>query len=70
MNHGFAVVKTPLRDNVDQTHVSLFDGSNCGLALKDNRCSRVQVPPEACLGPRQPYLFQRFHGLMRERKKA
>ena len=70
MNHGFAVDKASLPDNVTQTHVSLFDASNCGIALKDRPVFSVQYHPEASPGPRDShYLFTRFADLMRERKK-
>jgi carbamoyl-phosphate synthase small subunit len=45
MNHGFAVDKAACR-NVEQTHVSLFDGSNCGIALEDKPVFSVQYHPE------------------------
>ena len=65
MNHGFAVDKDSLPKNVEQTHVSLFDGSNCGIALKDRPVFSVQYHPEASPGPRDShYLFTRFTGLM------
>jgi len=68
MNHGFAVDRLTLPDNVVETHVSLFDGSNCGMALKDKPVFSVQYHPEASPGPRDShYLFERFAGLMRER---
>ncbi|MGB3865804.1 MAG: glutamine-hydrolyzing carbamoyl-phosphate synthase small subunit [Xanthobacteraceae bacterium] len=71
MNHGFAVDKTTLPDNVEQTHVSLFDDSNCGIALKDKPVFSVQYHPEASPGPRDShYLFKRFTDLMREKKQA
>jgi carbamoylphosphate synthase small subunit len=47
MNHGFAVDRATLPDNVVETHVSLFDGSNCGIALKDRPGFSVQYHPEA-----------------------
>jgi carbamoyl-phosphate synthase small subunit len=69
MNHGFAVDKDSLPKNVEQTHVSLFDGSNCGIALKDRPVFSVQYHPEASPGPRDShYLFTRFVELMRARK--
>jgi carbamoyl-phosphate synthase small subunit len=69
MNHGFAVDKDSLPKNVQQTHVSLFDGSNCGIALKDLPVFSVQYHPEASPGPRDShYLFTRFVELMRARK--
>jgi carbamoyl-phosphate synthase small subunit len=70
MNHGFAVDKTTLPKNVEQTHVSLFDDSNCGIALSDKPVFSVQYHPEASPGPRDShYLFKRFSDLMRTRKK-
>jgi carbamoyl-phosphate synthase small subunit len=71
MNHGFAVDKTSLPANVEQTHVSLFDDSNCGIALSDKPVFSVQYHPEASPGPRDShYLFKRFAELMRQRKAA
>ena len=69
MNHGFAVDGQTLPKNAEETHVSLFDGSNCGIALKDKPVFSVQYHPEASPGPRDShYLFARFVGMMRERK--
>jgi len=69
MNHGFAVDKDSLPGNVEQTHVSLFDGSNCGIALKDKPVFSVQYHPEASPGPRDShYLFTRFVDAMRKNK--
>ena len=71
MNHGFAVDRASLPGNVAETHVSLFDGSNCGLALTDRPVFSVQYHPEASPGPRDShYLFDRFTGLMRARRAA
>jgi carbamoyl-phosphate synthase small subunit len=67
MNHGFAVDRATLPANVTETHVSLFDGSNCGLALQDRPVFSVQYHPEASPGPRDShYLFERFVRLMRD----
>src|SRR3954465_361623 len=69
MNHGFAVDRGSLPANAVETHVSLFDGSNCGIALKAQPVFSVQYPPEASPGPRDSrYLFERFTGMMREHK--
>ncbi len=61
MNHGFTVDAQSLPANVEQTHVSLFDGSNSGIALKDAPAFSVQHHPEASPGPDDSfYLFRRF----------
>jgi carbamoyl-phosphate synthase small subunit len=70
MNHGFAVDGATLPGNAVETHVSLFDGSNCGLALNDRPVFSVQYHPEASPGPSDShYLFERFVGLMRKSKR-
>ena len=70
MNHGFAVDRASLPANVEETHVSLFDGSNAGLKLKDQPVFSVQYHPEASPGPQDShYLFTRFVELMDARKR-
>jgi carbamoyl-phosphate synthase small subunit len=66
MNHGFTVDRDSLPDAVTETHVSLFDGTNCGIALKDKPVFSVQHHPEASPGPTDSlYLFGRFADLMK-----
>ena len=66
MNHGFAVDNSALPDTVEETHISLFDGSNCGIAVKGKRAFGVQYHPEASPGPMDSfYLFERFVEMMK-----
>lgn len=69
MNHGFTVERESLPDTVEETHVSLFDGTNCGIRLKGKPVFSVQYHPEASPGPQDShYLFTRFINLIREAK--
>lgn len=71
MNHGFAVERDSLPENAVETHRSLFDGSNCGIALTDRPAFSVQHHPEASPGPQDShYLFSRFIDLMQRSKAA
>ena len=61
MNHGFAVDAQTLPASVEETHVSLFDGSNCGIRVRGKPVFSVQHHPEASPGPQDSfYLFERF----------
>ncbi|NNF24968.1 MAG: glutamine-hydrolyzing carbamoyl-phosphate synthase small subunit [Rhodobacteraceae bacterium] len=61
MNHGFTVDSQSLPIGVIETHVSLFDGSNCGIRMTDRPVFSVQYHPEASPGPQDSYyLFERF----------
>jgi carbamoyl-phosphate synthase small subunit len=65
MNHGFTVARDSLPEGVEETHVSLFDGTNCGIALTGRPVFSVQHHPEASPGPQDSfYLFERFEGHM------
>ncbi len=68
MNHGFTVDAQSLPKGVKQTHVSLFDGSNCGLSVDGRNVFSVQYHPEASPGPMDShYLFERFAKAARAR---
>ena len=70
MNHGFAVDSKSLPDEVEETHISLFDGTNCGLQLKGKPVFSVQHHPEASPGPQDShYLFNRFLDLVQIARK-
>ncbi|MEF2552469.1 glutamine-hydrolyzing carbamoyl-phosphate synthase small subunit [Aurantimonas sp. A2-1-M11] len=69
MNHGFAVAANSLPEGVEETHRSLFDGSNCGLRLSGKPVFSVQHHPEASPGPQDShYLFERFFQMIDEHK--
>jgi carbamoyl-phosphate synthase small subunit len=71
MNHGFAVDPKSLPANAKETHRSLFDGTNCGVALTDRPAFSVQHHPEASPGPQDShYLFKRFTDMMGHSKSA
>ena len=64
-NHGFTVDPSTLPDGVEESHRSLFDGTNSGLAVAGKPIISVQHHPEASPGPQDSfYLFQRFADLM------
>ena len=48
MNHGFTVDRDSLPDGVSETHVSLFDQTNCGIAVdgkaRSSRCNIIRKP--------------------------
>ena len=61
MNHGFAINTQSLPQDIFESHVSLFDGSNCGIEHKDKDIFSVQYHPEASPGPHDSlYLFSKF----------
>jgi carbamoyl-phosphate synthase small subunit len=69
MNHGFTVDSQTLPKGVIETHVSLFDGSNCGIAVEGKPIFSVQHHPEASPGPQDSfYLFERFAAAMQARR--
>ncbi len=68
MNHGFAVDRDSLPSDAVETHVSLFDGTNCGFRLKDRPVMSVQHHPEASPGPQDSFgVFDGFVGSLKGR---
>jgi carbamoyl-phosphate synthase small subunit len=71
MNHGFTVDSQTLPKGVKETHISLFDGSNCGIRVEGRPVFSVQHHPEASPGPQDSfYLFERFAEAMQARRTA
>jgi carbamoyl-phosphate synthase small subunit len=70
MNHGFTVDPASLPAGVEESHRSLFDGSNSGLVVTGKPIISVQHHPEASPGPQDSfYLFDRFADLMQNHKR-
>ena len=70
-NHGFVLVEGSLPKGTEATHVSLFDGSNEGIRVKDRPVFSVQYHPEASPGPHDShYLFERFVALIDRHAKT
>ena len=69
LDRAFDEIQATLPEGATQTHISLFDGSNCGISLAGKPVFSVQYHPEASPGPRDShYLFTRFVNLMRANK--
>ncbi len=70
-NHGFAVDENNLPDNLEVTHVSLFDNSLQGIHRKDKPAFSFQGHPEASPGPHDAApLFDHFIELIKQAKNA
>ncbi len=71
MNHGFSVDGDSLPDNVQISHISLFDKTVCGLECADKPIFSVQQHPEASPGPQDSfYLFEQFMDNILKHKAA
>ena len=69
MNHGFTVDTATLPEGVEESHKSLFDGTNSGLRVKGRPIISVQHHPEASPGPQDSfYLFERFARFMKDQQ--
>ena len=69
-NHGFKVEENSIPNNVEITHLSLFDRSVEGIELKNKPVFSVQYHPEANPGPQDSkYLFEKFINNIVKRKK-
>lgn len=69
-NHGFAVDEESMPDNLEATHISLFDQSLQGIQRTDKSAYSFQGHPEASPGPHDVApLFDRFIELMRAAAK-
>ena len=70
-NHGFAVLKSNLPNDLEITHINLNDNTIAGILLKKYKAFSVQYHPESAPGPRDSlYLFDTFIELMKKNKNA
>ena len=66
-NHGFEVDRSSLPNEIEETHISLFDGSNEGIKHKKLPVFSVQYHPESSPGPNDSlYLFKEFYKLVEQ----
>lgn len=69
-NHGFAVDAKTLPDNIQATHISLFDQSLQGIKFLDKPAFSFQGHPEASPGPHElEELFLKFKSLIQAHAK-
>ena len=69
-NHGFAVDLSSLPENIEPTHISLFDKSLQGIAFKDKPAFSFQGHPEASPGPHElEELFKKFNLMIENNAK-
>ena len=69
-NHGFAVEKSSLPENIEPTHISLFDKSLQGIAFRNKPAFSFQGHPEASPGPHElEELFTKFNLMIESNAK-